>query len=347
MTLQGAEIAVIGAGALGLCAAAELARRGARVVVFDPGGRNASTIAAGMLAPAFEAALEDAPRRTADLYRSARDRWPGFAEAFGLALNRDGAEWRGDAGALLGRMHGAGFTAEPTPEGLFTPEDWSVDPLDATARLRRALDQAGAARLHVRAERLRLDHGRVRVDAGARSWTGDAVVLATGWSAAGLDAPDLRPLLERVSPIKGQIARLEGPGAASVRRVVRAPGVYVVPRGGGVLVGATMEPGRADETVDPHRIEALRSAAVAAVPELADAAVAEAWAGVRGASPDGLPMIGRTVTPGVFAALGPRRNGWLFAPLAAEILCDLIAEKDPGGEAGVLRPDRFDELTAG
>ena len=55
------RIAVIGAGIIGLSAAYELAvRRGARVTIFDvrPPGRGASWAAAGMLAPAFEAAAE-------------------------------------------------------------------------------------------------------------------------------------------------------------------------------------------------------------------------------------------------------------------------------------------------
>ena len=44
------EILVIGAGVLGLCTAVELTRRGHDVRVLDPGERNASSVAAGMIA---------------------------------------------------------------------------------------------------------------------------------------------------------------------------------------------------------------------------------------------------------------------------------------------------------
>ena len=47
------DILVVGAGVLGLCTAAELARRGHAVTVVDPGGLNASAVAAGMIAPAM------------------------------------------------------------------------------------------------------------------------------------------------------------------------------------------------------------------------------------------------------------------------------------------------------
>ena len=54
-------IAVIGAGALGAATALALARTGAKVILIDgsPLGRNASGVAAGMLAPAMESALVD------------------------------------------------------------------------------------------------------------------------------------------------------------------------------------------------------------------------------------------------------------------------------------------------
>jgi len=52
------SIAIIGAGIVGLSCAVELADRGLRVAVFDKTWppRGASWAAAGMLAPAFEAA---------------------------------------------------------------------------------------------------------------------------------------------------------------------------------------------------------------------------------------------------------------------------------------------------
>ena len=57
--LTGARVLVAGAGAIGSVLSLILAQEGARVILADPApvGDNASGVAAGMLAPAFEAVL--------------------------------------------------------------------------------------------------------------------------------------------------------------------------------------------------------------------------------------------------------------------------------------------------
>ena len=64
-------------------------------------------------------------------------------------------------------------------------------------------------------------------------------------------------------------------------------------------------------------------------------------AGVRSATPDGLPMVGPSSAPGVFLAMGARRNGWLLAPLMAQVLSDQLAGAAPAPWAGLFRPSRF------
>ncbi|OXE36819.1 MAG: hypothetical protein CGW95_05375 [Phenylobacterium zucineum] len=63
--------------------------------------------------------------------------------------------------------------------------------------------------------------------------------------------------------------------------------------------------------------------------------------GVRAATSDGLPMIGRTADPNVFLAVGARRNGWLLAPLAAQIITACLTEGEAGPYAARLDPMRF------
>ncbi|WP_374532535.1 FAD-dependent oxidoreductase, partial [Phenylobacterium sp.] len=77
---KGPKITVAGAGALGLTTALALADAGAQVTVFDPAGPgdNASGVAAGMLAPAFEAVLDPAAAPHFDLLLAARDLWPAL-----------------------------------------------------------------------------------------------------------------------------------------------------------------------------------------------------------------------------------------------------------------------------
>jgi glycine oxidase len=335
------HVLVLGAGALGLACAAVLTRRGAAVSVLDPGGANASSVAAGMVAPAFEAAVEDADAARAALYRTARDRWPGFADAFAIDLDRSGARWVGDPAPLLERMRALGFSVEATAEGFVTDEDWLVDPGQALEALRRSVERGGGRLLAGRAAAVmpEADGLCVRTAAGD-ALEADAVVLAAGWAAGRIAVAGLEPMLAAIGPIRGQIVELEAtPGAPA--GVVRAQGVYLIPRAGRVLAGATMEAGEVGLEPDPAISERLRLAAVAAVPALAGAAPVAARVGVRGASPDGLPMAGATGVPGIAAALAPRRNGWLFAPLVAEIVAAAVFGKDAGPEGEALRPDRF------
>lgn len=327
------DVLILGAGALGLCTAAELHRRGARVMVVDPGGANASSIAAGMLAPALETALEALPPAYVAVGVAARDLWPALAERTGVILHRDGAEWRGATpqGAAA-RLAAVGFRWRPAPQGIFTPDDWRLEPEQALQALGR-----GVERVAGRAARVETD-ASVVLDDGRRLTAGH-VVAAFG-AAPAVDAPPaLARLMARVRPIKGQILRLEG--VPQPTHVIRAPGVYIVPSSRGVIVGATMEEGRFDCTVEAAVTETLLSRARALAPELAGARLVVAQAGLRGASPDGLPMAGPTAVARLHAALAPRRNGWLLAPLVAGIVADGIEGRAPGVHAPVLDPGRF------
>ena len=88
-----------------------------------------------------------------------------------------------------------------------------------------------------------------------------------------------------------------------------------MPGADGLAVGATMEPGRSDTEADPAALAPLVEAAGRLFPGLAEATFAVS-AGVRAATPDGLPMAGLSQAQGVVLAVGARRNGWLAsAPL--------------------------------
>ena len=73
------EVAIIGAGVIGLAIAWRLAARGASVQVFDRGaaGAGASHAAAGMLAACAEA--EPGEEALVALGRESQARWPAFA----------------------------------------------------------------------------------------------------------------------------------------------------------------------------------------------------------------------------------------------------------------------------
>lgn len=320
--LNGARVRVAGAGALGLAIALELARAGARVVVRDPAplGDNASGVAAGMLAPASEAALDPSSADHFELLKAARDLWPVVAETAGFDLDQSGAAYLGEhVGAVAARMRGMGARVSVYGHQLLTPEDWRLSPRVAMAALKAAAEDAGAV---------------FAASSADAPEAGETLILATG--AGG---HSLAPELAHLTPIKGHILRLSG--GPDIGPALRGDGVYVCPDPAGAVVGATMEQGVGDRAVDPARVAALRAAAEDLLPELAGLD-ATAETGVRAATPDGLPMVGRSTAPGVMLAVGARRNGWLLAPLVARMVAAYLAGEDPGPYATRLDPRRFD-----
>ena len=330
------EILIIGAGVLGLATAVELTVRGRRVTVVDPGGDNASSVAAGMIAPALECALENVTRERADLLRDARDLWPDFAERAGIALSAEGSEWCGqDAAAVGERLLSLGF-ADWVENGVAaTPDDWRVEAAPALAALRaypgvrvRTGRVAELAREGARWE-ARLQSGEV---VGAR-----IVVLATGPEAA---IPGLTPAAARIigliRPIRGQLEQIYG---RQVERMRRGPGAYVAPMTDGVLVGASMDFDRRD--LAPDSVQAKRMIEAAGrFFDLTSVGVRRTRVGVRGASPDGLPLAGG-LGEGLFAALAPRRNGWLLAPAVAQAVAGAIADEPKTAFSAAFDPLRF------
>ena len=330
------EILIIGAGVLGLATAVELTVRGRRVTVVDPGGDNASSVAAGMIAPALECALENVTRERADLLRDARDLWPDFAERAGIALSAEGSEWCGpDAAAVGERLLGLGFAAWVENGVAATPDDWRVEAAPAMAALRAypgiGVVTSRVAELTREGARweARLQSGEV---VGAR-----IVVLATGPEAA---IPGLTPAAARIigliRPIRGQLEQIYG---RQVERMRRGPGAYVAPMTDGVLVGASMDFDRRD--LAPDSVQAKRMIEAAGrFFDLTSVGVRRTRVGVRGASPDGLPLAGG-LGEGLFAALAPRRNGWLLAPAVAQAVAGAIADEPKTAFSAAFDPLRF------
>lgn len=310
---------VAGAGALGLCVALELSRRGHEVVVCDLAspGDNASGVAAGMLAPVFEAATDPLGGDHLALLRDARDGWPDFAP---VAIDRTGATWRGrDPERIETRLDALGARWRRTPVGPFTDEDWRLDPGAAMTILYAQAERSG-----VRFE----SRMAGPEEPGLR-------VVATGAGGAGL-APELAYL----TPIKGHILRLAGGPTSGP--VLRGDGVYLCPDPAAAVLGATMEVGRDDARVEADQVAALKRLGETLWPGVS-ALRARAETGVRAGTPDGLPLVGPSARPDVFLAVGARRNGWLLAPLVARTIAAYLAGEDPGPHAARLDPRRFDD----
>lgn len=334
MTVRsGARIAVAGAGALGSSVALRLARSGYAVTVFDPAplGANASGVAAGMLAPVSEALFDPASRDHLDIMRRARDLWPAFAAGLGIELVQAGVRLEGSETwrAQIGEgMQALGLTPDQS-----IPEDWRIEAPRVLAILRKAAEAAGVRFEAVAVEAFHPGALRLTDD---RILAFDVLVLATG---PGVRGGELAPETRALAPIKGQILRV--PAAGDDQAVVRGEGVYLAP-GETLAIGATMEAGRDDLAPDASATQGLRAAAWALRPEL-DLDRAEVEVGVRVTTPDGLPLVGWSTAPGVLLAAGARRNGWLLAPLVADMVAAYLNDDNPGPDAAAMAARRFEK----
>lgn len=330
---SGACVAVAGAGALGSAVALRLARLGFGVTVFDPAplGANASGVAAGMLAPMSEALFDPPSRQHLDLMRRARDLWPDLALALDIELARSGVRvegrpaWRDE---VLSRMRALG-----APEAIYIAEDWRLDARQALSALQAAAQEAGAVFEAVAVDAF--EPGALRL-ADGRNERFEALVLATG---PGARHGTLAPETAHLAPIKGQILRAPCKGGADLP-VIRGEGVYLAP-GASLAIGATMEHGRDDLAPDVEATRPLRAAAKALRPDL-DLDEAEIDVGVRVTTPDGLPLVGWSRKPGVLLAVGARRNGWLFAPLVADLVAAYLTGDNLGSDAEAMNARRFE-----
>jgi glycine oxidase len=161
-------------------------------------------------------------------------------------------------------------------------------------------------------------------------------------NCAGAWAGQIRPHDFPTRPVKGQMLCVAMPKKELVRHVVRTPDVYLIPRSDGrLLIGATLEEAGFDKQTVPETLQKLRAAALDLVPKLADATILEAWAGLRPGTPDQLPILGLTATPGYYVATGHFRDGILLAPVTAKAMASLIAKTEPVHNLSPFSPSRF------
>jgi glycine oxidase len=329
-------IAVVGAGALGAATALALARAGKPVVLLDeaPLGRNASGVAAGMLAPAMESALDRVSAGRFGLLRAARDLWPTFIETLGpTGLDQCGALLKATPEVTQGaleRLLAQGARAQMIEAGvLFTPEDWRIEPRLALAAMLDGLQRLGGQVRGGRVDALTSE--------GLQLATGEALPAAAVVLACGFGGQHLAPALGVLTAIKGQVLRYpdvemtDGP-------ILRGEAGYVVPSRDGPVCGATMEPGVMDLSIDEDVVARLQAQAARLAPHLAGARP-QAGAGVRAATPDGLPLVGPAGAPSVWLAAGARRDGWLLAPMIAASLVRQIVHGE--GPEAAFAPARF------
>jgi glycine oxidase len=370
------DVAVVGAGVIGLAVAWRAAQRGLKVVVLERAaevGTGTTPIAAGMIAPISEAIASEQPLMRLGL-ASARA-YPDFVAELQESSGMDpgflscgtlfGARDADEAEALtreLALRERLGLPArrllasearriEPalTPTlrlALEIPDDHAIDPRRLTPALGQAASRAGAeVRLSATVSRVAIERDRVTgVElADGRRVRADHVVLAGGvWSDAVGGLPDEARV--PIHPVKGQILRLHDPnGPGLLTHALRMTGAYLVPRGDGrYVLGATMEERGFDTTVTAGGVFDLLRNAFELLPSITELVIDEVAAGLRPATPDNAPAIGPGSVRGLHWATGHFRHGILLTPITAQIVLAGLTAGDPGFvAAGDFAPTRF------
>ena len=368
------DVVIVGAGIIGCAVAHTLAAAGAKVRVIDTRqvGRGASQASAGVLAPYIEGhesgPLRELGRRSLDLYDSFIERVSADSErtiqydrsgtlevAFDEAeearyratleqLTRDGldARWL-DQEAL---RESEPLASTGACGGLLIPLHGFVGVPDLTEALATAATRRGAEfTLDTRVVAIRGGAaGHPVVDTERGSVTAERVVLAAGSWAGQIAIANVQPV--PIKPIRGQLLHLAWPTAQPLRHVLWSAECYIVPWvNGRVLVGATVEDAGFDERATVAGVRDLLEAACTLVPHLWQASFAEVRVGLRPASPDALPAVGRSdVVAGLIYATGHYRNGVLLAPLTATLVKNLVLETGDDPALAALSPSRWGAL---
>jgi glycine oxidase len=359
------KVIIVGAGVAGLTIGWRLRQAGADVLVLEraQAGLGATWAAAGMIAAGTE--MADAHTAEAELGHYAHGLWPAFAREIeassGVAIGyRQSGALMVALGTAEAALCAARAAADPELKALAPDEAQAMEPLlgaidgalwdSREAQVdNRALGRALAAAFVRAGGALSTNEAVVRIlvhqDRAVSAHTpvaihhADAFVIAAGaWSGLidGLPPEAVPP----VKPMKGEMLALVPPeGVVLPQRMIWGNGVYLVPRGGRLLVGATLEDAGFDTSLTDAAEQWLSSRAVGLMPALRQWKIDEHWAGLRPGSPDGLPLLGPTTVGGLYIASGQYRNGILFAPAVGEILSRFVLER--AGDFEAFDPRRF------
>lgn len=365
------QLIVIGGGVVGLAIAFELQRRGHRVTILEKNecGGQASGAAAGMLAPFSEIAedpddffelclesLHQYKQWITDVkeisgqefeYTECGSYYIYFHEADELALEQR-AEWQNKYGAKAKFVSKEEFeTIEPNLSkeilgALHYPTEAHVYAPDYVKALEKACRDLGVHIIEncgvLSFEEL---ENKVIVTNGNERFLGEEVIIATGaWAKEWEEQFNIRI---PVFPIRGQICAYDFSKGHEVNHLIFSSQSYLTPKGNGTLVcGASEDVAGFSTEITDKGIGRLIRWSEKMFPTLKMKEPFHRWAGLRPATQDGFPLLGRlTNFPKVHLAVGHYRNGILLSPITALMIADEIEGKEPLVPFTYFNPERF------
>lgn len=363
----GPDVIVVGAGLYGLSAAWHLARRGAKVWVFDGGDFASGGSGRNLAGFRMQWGLEFNIR----LSQESIEFFEGAAERLdypaGIECKQGGYLLLAHDEAVLDRFRRIAPVHEKfgVPSEILTPEEiarlvpalnmdgvlgGSFCPKDGTANPFRLLDAFLKAarregvniqfRTPVRGIERHGDLFLAKVPGGGH-WA-PVVLICTDWQAPELLAP-----LGIDVPITG----LPKEAIATERRTPIVGPLVISYRhdlvvnqmaNGTVLAYATQErPTGADFSSTPGYLPYVARRIVDMMPALANLKVLRSWAGVVSCTPDMQAVLGATGIPGLYVAVSAYK-GFMTSPAVGRLMADLILDGDSDHPAiARLGIDRF------
>lgn len=341
------DVAIAGAGIIGLSLALELRQRGLSVMVLERGQAmsSASWAAGGMLA------VND-PQNPAELMPLCVRSWELYPAYLDLVESLSGVpvplrtrrtlqetipESKSHRSATVAEIAQLAPGLNPAGHRFEWLEEGSIDPNDLRAALPAALIAAGGKLLEAtEVLGVRSADREVLVQTRQGNISAGRFVNCCGAWAGGESWGGVP-----VEPVKGHMANVRCE-PDRLRCVVRTPGVYLVPRGDGrVTVGATLEHVGFDEIVREDKVGGLMEAALRLLPEATISSPIDAWTGLRPGTPDGLPILGPAQRANCWHATGHYRDGILLAPVTARVMAQAMLGEAPEVPLAAFSPARF------
>lgn len=323
--------------------ARELAMRGLTVSLFDKGqlGMESSWAAGGILSP-MRPWLEhpDSAKLSSEGKACYEDYVEGLKEQTGidpefyrsgmLMINSSDVEhtrqWAGRNKVLIDEdykeyppnMHIPG-------KSIFLPEIAQVRVSRLLKALRASLLELGVTIFEdTEISRLEINNGRCKsVTTGSKKYNVDSFIISAGaWSERILGTNNSEI---KIKPVMGQMLCVKFP-SQELETMVLDGGHYFIPRKDGhVLIGSTMEDvGFARNTTQDARND-LMDWACTLWPGIADAKFVKHWSGLRPATDNGKPYLGKLKDhENVYINAGHFRKGILQAPICARNIADMV-----------------------